>query len=63
MMGTFDLKTITVFQSYLLFITVCAVIAFFSWGLYKLHDNVMGQVYLMAEKINRNRKSRIEKTE
>lgn len=41
MMSTFDLGSISVLHSYILFACVCVVIAIFAWVLYRLHETIM----------------------
>ena len=50
MMSTFDLVSISIVDSYVLFVSICFVIALFSWLLYNFHAYVMKQVALMLPK-------------
>ncbi len=50
MMERFDLSSMSRLHSYLLFVVVCGVIAFFSWMLYHFHRKVMGEWKQIAGK-------------
>jgi peptidoglycan/LPS O-acetylase OafA/YrhL len=58
MMKTFNLMEISVLYSYILFIVVCVVVAFFAWLLYNVHDKIIKKIcYFYMEEIQRKKKT------